>query len=128
MAFLKKFNIKKNCVGNHQAMNILSNFDSRKTEYREIIGSSVQDFGSFYQKPLEPIFTKDARQPLWLGRSLRHFLDKVTWWHFQSTSKEVIWPKKILNYMHGLKSAILAIFQKGLGWPCPVSAALKNAS
>ena len=65
MAFLKKFNIKKNCVGNHQAMNILSNFDSRKTEYREMIGSSVQDFGSFYQKPLEPIFTKDARQPLW---------------------------------------------------------------
>ena len=29
---------------------------------------------------------------------------------------------KILNQcqMHGLKSAILAIFQKGLGWPCPV--------
>ena len=30
--------------------------------------------------------------------------------------------------MHGLKSANLAIFQKGLGWPWPVSAALKNAS
>ena len=43
-------------------------------------------------------------------------------------SKDVIWPQKILNYMHGVKSAILAIFQKGLGWPCPVSAALKNAS
>ena len=28
--------------------------------------------------------------------------------------------------MHGLKSAILAIFQKGLGWQCPVSAALKT--
>ena len=28
--------------------------------------------------------------------------------------------------MYGLKSVILAIFQKGLGWPCPVSAALKN--
>ena len=28
--------------------------------------------------------------------------------------------------MHGLKSAIFAIFQKGLGWPCPVSLALKN--
>jgi hypothetical protein len=31
--------------------------------------------------------------------------------------------------MHGLKSAILAIFQKladWLDWPCPVSAALKN--
>ena len=44
------------------------------------------------------------------------------------TFKAVIWPQMFLNYMHGLKSAILAIFQKGLGWPCPVSAALKNAS
>ena len=26
--------------------------------------------------------------------------------------------------MHGLKSAILAIFQKGLRWPCHVTAAL----
>ena len=42
------------------------------------------------------------------------------------TFKEVIWPKKYLNYMHGLKSAILAIFQRGLGWPCPASMALKN--
>ena len=33
--------------------------------------------------------------------------------------------------MHGLKSAILAIFQKSanwLDWPCPVSAALQNRS
>ena len=37
-------------------------------------------------------------------------------------------PHKMQNYMHWLQSAILAIFQKGLGWPCPVSAALKNAS
>ena len=42
------------------------------------------------------------------------------------TPKEVIWSKKFLNLMHGLKSAILAIFQKGLGWPWPVSATLKN--
>ena len=35
-------------------------------------------------------------------------LDKVTWWHFQSTSKEVIWSKTFLNFMQGLKSAILA--------------------
>ena len=28
--------------------------------------------------------------------------------------------------MHGLKSAILAIFQKLADWPCPVSAALQN--
>ena len=31
------------------------------------------------------------------------------------------------NFMHGLKRAILAIFQKSadwLDWPCPVSAAL----
>ena len=30
--------------------------------------------------------------------------------------------------MEGLKSAILANFQNGLGWLCPVSAALKNPS
>ena len=33
--------------------------------------------------------------------------------------------------MHGLKSAILAIFQKSadlLDWPCPVSEALQNGS
>ena len=29
--------------------------------------------------------------------------------------------QKILNYKHGLKIAIMAIFQKGLEWPCPVS-------
>ena len=30
-----------------------------------------------------------------------------------TTSNEYIWPKKLLIFMHGLKSAILAIFQKG---------------
>ena len=31
--------------------------------------------------------------------------------HFRNTSKEWFWPKKISNFMHGFKSAILAIFQ-----------------
>jgi hypothetical protein len=53
-------------------------------------------------------------------------LDKITWWHFQGTSKEVIWSEFFLNYMHGKKSAIWAIFQKGLEWLCPLSAALKT--
>jgi hypothetical protein len=44
-------------------------------------------------------------------------LDKVKAWHFHSFSNEVIWPKKILNYIQGLKSAILAIFETGLEWP-----------
>ena len=73
-------------------------------------------------------FWNNPIYPLLSGCSLRHALDKVTWWHFQSTSKEVNWPQFFFDYMHGLKSAILTIFQKGLGWPCPVSAALKNAS
>ena len=47
---------------------------------------------------------------------------------FLNTSNEVIWPPKISNFMQGLKSAILAFFQNGLGWQCPVSAALKNTS
>ena len=40
-------------------------------------------------------------------------LDELTLWHFQSTSKEVIWPKQFLNYMHGLKSALWQFFRKG---------------
>ena len=30
-------------------------------------------------------------------------------WHFYNASKEVFWQKKILNFMHRFKSAILAI-------------------
>jgi hypothetical protein len=58
------------------------------------------------------------------GQSLRHFLDKFKQWHFHSPSNEVIWLKKKSDYMKGLKSAILAIFQTGPGWPCPVSTTL----
>ena len=36
-------------------------------------------------------------------------------------------PKKFqIPCMQELNSAILAIFQRGPGWPCPVSTALKN--
>ena len=76
MAFLKKFDIKQICVVNHQAMNILSNSGSRKTENREMIGTSVKDFGSFYQKPVEPIFSKDSRQPL-CDAQYYHYIDKA---------------------------------------------------
>ena len=58
------------------------------------------------------------------GWSLIHILDKIPKWHFHSTSKEVFWQQNFLNSMNGLKSAILAIFQEGLEWLCPVSAAL----
>ena len=66
----------------------------------------------------------------WIARgwSPRHIFDKVPKWHFLSTSNKGIWSKKNSNFMQGLKSAILAIFQIGLGWLCPVSAALKNPS
>jgi hypothetical protein len=60
------------------------------------------------------------------GWSLIRILDKVKLWHFHITSNEVMWSKIFSNYMQGLKSAILAIFLTGLGWPCTVSAALKN--
>ena len=53
-------------------------------------------------------------------------LDKVPKWHYLSTSKKGIWSKTNSNFMKGLKSAILAIFQNGMLWPRPVSAALKN--
>jgi hypothetical protein len=46
------------------------------------------------------------------GQSLRQILNKVKLWHFHITSNEVMWPKIFSNYMQGLESAILAIFQK----------------
>ena len=46
---------------------------------------------------------------------------------FFATSNKVIGPKNFFNCLHGLKSAIWAIFQKladWLDWPRSVSAAL----
>ena len=62
-----------------------------------------------------------------MDRAWYTFLDECTKGSFQSLSNEIIWPNFFSNFMHGLKSAILAIFQKSadwLDWPCPVSAAL----
>ena len=56
-------------------------------------------------------------------------MNKVCYGLFLNTSSEVIWPRKRLNSMHGLKSTILVICQKSANWqdwPCPVSAALQN--
>ena len=36
--------------------------------------------------------------------------------------KSFDWLKKFSNSIHGSKSAILEIFQTGLGWPCTVNA------
>ena len=52
-------------------------------------------------------------QFLALGQSLRHVLDKVTWWHFQSTSKKAIWPKNFMNYMHGFRVSFWRFLRKG---------------
>ena len=54
-------------------------------------------------------------------------MNKVHFGLFLNTSNEVIWPKKFLNSMHRLKSAILAILPeigRLAGLACPVSAAL----
>ena len=46
---------------------------------------------------------------------------------FSALQMKAFGPKK-MNFMQGLKSAILAIFQSGLGWLCPVSPVLNNPS
>ena len=71
---------------------------------------------TFWNDPTYPIFPQ----------SLGYFLVKIIQWHFHGASKEGIWPQKITNSIQWIKSAILAFFQKGPGWPCPVSAALKK--
>ena len=43
--------------------------------------------------------------------TLGHVMDIFSYCNFHNASKECFWPKKFLNFMHGFKSAILAIFQ-----------------
>ena len=44
----------------------------------------------------------------WIWQTLEKVMNNFSKWHFHNASKEVFWPKKILNFMHGIKSAILA--------------------
>ena len=46
-----------------------------------------------------------------IWQTLGHVTKKFSYPHFHNASKECFWPKKFLNFMHGFKSAILAIFQ-----------------
>ena len=46
----------------------------------------------------------------WIWWILEQVENNFSKWHFHNASKEVFWPKKYLNIMHGFKSAILAIF------------------
>ena len=75
--------------------------------------------------PIHPLLS--TWKSTWMEQ--RDFMNKFHEGLFFTTLNEVIWPQKISNFMHGLKSAILAIFQKSadwLDWPCPVSVALKK--
>ena len=47
----------------------------------------------------------------WIWQTLGHVTKKISYCHFHNASKECFLQKKFLNFMHGFKSAILAIFQ-----------------
>ena len=47
----------------------------------------------------------------WIWRTLRHDMNIFSKWHFLNAPKEYFWSKKISNFMHRFKSAILEIFQ-----------------
>ena len=53
-----------------------------------------------------------------LGQILRHILDKVTEWHFHSTSNEVIWLKKI-KLQSGVKKCYFGNFLEMAGMAMP---------
>ena len=46
----------------------------------------------------------------WILQTLGHVTKKISYRHFHNASKECFWPKNFLNFMHGFKSAILAVF------------------
>jgi hypothetical protein len=93
-----------------------------------LVEADTTIFGHFLWAEMEILLFIHFYPPKYaLGRSLRHILDKITKWHFLKTSNEVIWPKKFLNSMHVLKSAILAILPEIgqlAGLSCPLSAAI----
>ena len=49
-----------------------------------------------------------------------YILDKINNGIFIVLQIKSFGPKENSNYMKGLKSVVLAIFQKGFAWPCPV--------
>jgi hypothetical protein len=61
----------------------------------------------FWNNPIHPLLS--AVLSTWTEP--KTFLEEITFW---------------TRYMHGLKSATFGIFEKGLGWPCPVRATLKK--
>ena len=63
---------------------------------------------SFFRK--SPFCTFSCINP-GFGGNCGMLRKKNSYCHFLNASKECFWPKKILNFMHGFKSAILAIFQ-----------------
>ena len=58
----------------------------------------------------------------WIWRTLEKVMNIFCKWHFHNASKEVLWQKRKLIFMHGFKKAILAIFpfcQNGTFDPVP---------
>ena len=62
----------------------------------------------FFRK--SPFCTFSCINPGFGGPWVGHVMNIFSKWHFHYASKEYFWPKQILNFMHGFKSAILAIF------------------
>ena len=62
---------------------------------------------AFLENPLFVLFLHKS----WIWWTLGHVMNIFSYWHFHNDSKEYFWSKKISNFMHRFKSAILAIFQ-----------------
>ena len=43
----------------------------------------------------------------WTWQNLGHVMNIFSYWHFHNASKENFWSKKVSNFMHRFKSAIL---------------------
>ena len=61
--------------------------------------------GVLFEKSLSLYFNSPKS---WIWRTLEKVMNIFCKWHFHNASNEVFWQKKILNFMHRFKSAILA--------------------
>ena len=100
---LENFNTKESALSNFASLSFYGKHKHRHPKQKELF----KCYDAVLKKSNLCTFIL-CFSPSISGFSICTEPETVTWWHLQSTSKKVIWPKKFLNYMHELKSAILA--------------------
>ena len=98
--------LKSNAGKNKQFLILIPRHPRRCGDVRKL-EKNLFGWGLFEKTEIHPL--NEAKS--WILQSLRHFLNKVVNWIFQSAWKEVVWSQKFRKSMKYQKSAKLAPFK-----------------